>query len=102
MEAERGGLGPAPLLSLTSSPLPLGGDEAAAPAVADTPAGARRELAGPAILPSSPELLEFDDDEEDLEVFSKVQGKESLSLLRLGSLAARGFPLLQEAPLRLG
>lgn len=74
MEAERSGGSRAapPLTSSSSSSLPLGGDEAAAPALGDS--------AGPAILPSSPpQLLDLDED-EDLEVFSKVQrGKGSVS-----------------------
>uniref|UniRef100_A0ACB8F386 Uncharacterized protein n=1 Tax=Sphaerodactylus townsendi TaxID=933632 RepID=A0ACB8F386_9SAUR len=68
MEAERCGPGPAPPLIPSSGP--PRGDEAAAPTLVETHAGAQ-DSAGPAILPSSPELLDFDDD-EDLEVFSKV------------------------------
>ncbi|XP_072854053.2 sorting nexin-7 isoform X1 [Pogona vitticeps] len=48
--------------------LPSSGDGATASA--ETP-GAPQGSARPPLLPSSPELLEFDDDDEDLEVFSK-------------------------------
>ncbi|XP_077189101.1 sorting nexin-7 [Paroedura picta] len=83
MEAERCGSPPPP-----SSALPLDGDEAAALAVADPGAGPPDDSAGPAILPSSPEFLELDED-EDLEVFSK-----DASLLEGNSFS----PLLPTSP----
>ncbi|XP_048353094.1 sorting nexin-7 isoform X2 [Sphaerodactylus townsendi] len=85
MEAERCGPGPAPPLIPSSGP--PRGDEAAAPTLVETHAGAQ-DSAGPAILPSSPELLDFDDD-EDLEVFSK-----DTSLMEVNSFS----PLMPTSP----
>ncbi|KAM6454421.1 sorting nexin-7 isoform 1-T1 [Liasis olivaceus] len=83
MEGERGApQSPRPL----SSPSP-GGEAAAAPAFAEPPAPPA-DSARPLLLPASPELLEFDDD-EDLEVFSK-----DASLMEVNSFS----PMMPTSP----
>ncbi|XP_053106293.1 sorting nexin-7 isoform X2 [Hemicordylus capensis] len=85
MEAEHCAALPPPPPS--SCPPPPRGDEAAAPALAEQPA-CPPAPAQPPLLPASPELLEFDDD-EDLEVFSK-----DASLMEVNSFS----PLMPTSP----